>query len=49
MYICFVDLDKAFDRVPRNVFEWAIRKKGMVDILVRSVMSLCEGVKTSGF
>ena len=25
--ICFVDLEKAFDRVPRKVLEWALRKK----------------------
>ena len=25
--VCFVDLEKAFDRVPRKVLEWAMRKK----------------------
>ena len=25
--MCFVDLGKAFDRVPRKVVEWAMRKK----------------------
>ena len=46
LYMCFVDLEGAFDRVPRNVFEWAMRKKGIPEILVRSVMSLYEGAKT---
>ena len=27
--MCFVDLEKAFERVPRKVMEWATRKKGM--------------------
>ena len=38
--MCFVDLEKACDRVTRKVLEWAMRKKGMPDVLVRSVMSL---------
>ena len=25
--MCFVCLEKAFDRVPRKVLEWAIKKK----------------------
>ena len=45
MYMCFVDLEKAFDRVPRRVMEWAMRKKGLPEILV---MSLYEGAETKG-
>ena len=29
LYMCFVDLKKAFDRVPRKVMEWALTKKGL--------------------
>ena len=46
MYMCFVDSDKAFDRVPRRVMEWAMRKKGLPEILVKAVMSLYEGAET---
>ena len=26
LYMCFVGLEKAFDRVPRKVMEWALTK-----------------------
>ena len=40
LYMCVVDLEKAFDRVLRKVLEWAMRKKGIPEVLVRSVMSI---------
>ena len=46
LYVCFVDLEKAFDRVPRKVMEWALRKKGLAEVLVQAVMSLYEGLRT---
>ena len=39
LYMCFVELEKAFDGVPRKVLEWAMRKKVIPEVLVRSVMS----------
>ena len=44
--MCFVDLEKAFHRVPRKVLEWAMRKRGIPEVMVRVVMSLYEGAKT---
>ena len=44
--MCFVDLEKALDRVLRKLSEWAMRKKGIPKVLVRSVMSMYEGAKT---
>ena len=29
LYMCFVELETVFDRVPRKVVEWAMRKKGI--------------------
>ena len=44
--VLFVDLEKAFDRVPRKVLEWAMRKKGLPEALVKAVMCLYAGAKT---
>ena len=44
--MCFVGLEKTFDRVPRKVMEWALRKKGLAEVLVQAVMSLYEGSRT---
>ena len=46
LYMCLVDLEKAFDRVPRRVLEWAMRKRGIPEAMVRAVTSLYEGAKT---
>ena len=44
--MCFVDLEKAPDGIPRLVLEWEMRKKGIQELLVRSVMGMYEGAKT---
>ena len=44
--MCFVDSEKAFDRVPRKAMKWAMRKKGLPETTVRVVMSLYHGTKT---
>ena len=46
LYLCFVDLEKAFDRVPRKVVEWSLRVKGVPEVIVKAVMSLYEGATT---
>ena len=43
---CFVDLEKAFHKVLRKVLQWAMRKKGIPEVWVRSVMSLYKGAET---
>ena len=44
--MCFVDMEKAFDRVPRKVMEWAMRKKSLSEVIVRAVTSLYDGAKS---
>jgi len=45
-YYGFVDLEKAFDRVSREVISWAICKLGVEEWLVSAVMSMYSGAKT---
>ena len=51
LYYAFVDLGKAFDRVPREVVRWALRKLGVAEWLIRTVMALytkaCTVVRTN--
>ena len=44
-YFGFVDLEKAFGRVPGEVIRWAIRKLGVEEWLVSAVMSIYTGAK----
>ena len=50
LYYAFVDLEKAFDRVPRQVVRWAVRKLGVDEWLIYTVMTLytetCTVVRT---
>ena len=46
LYICFGDMEKAFDRVSRKVMEWVMRKKGLSEVIVGVLMSSYDGVKT---
>ena len=33
LYFAFVDLEKAFDRVPREVTRWALRQVGVEELV----------------
>jgi len=45
-YFHFVDLEKAFDRVTREVIRWAMGKFVVEDWLVLAVVSMYTGAKT---
>jgi hypothetical protein len=47
LWMAFVDLEKAFDRVPREVLWWALRKKGVDEWLVNVIKSMYENVRTT--
>ena len=46
LYMCFNGMKIAFDRVPTKVRKWAMRKKGLSEVMVWAVMSLYDGAKT---
>ncbi|CAI9715052.1 Hypothetical predicted protein [Octopus vulgaris] len=40
LFLAFVDLEKAFDRVPRSLIWWSMRKLGIDERLVRAVRAM---------
>src|SRR3989442_3743511 len=47
LWMAFVDLEKAFDRVPGEVLWWALRHVGVKEWMVNGIKSLYEGVTTA--
>ena len=45
LYFGFVDLEKAFDRVPREVISWATHKLGVEEWLVSAVRKVIKEVR----
>ena len=46
LYLCFVDLEKAFDRVPRSVLWWAMRKLGVDEWIIRTVQAMYRNAQS---
>ena len=46
LYSAFVDLEKAFDRVPRKVIWWAMRKLGIEEWIVRFVQAMYNNTRS---
>lgn len=40
LYFAFVDLEKAFDRVPRSVLWWSMRKLGVEEWVIKTVKAM---------
>jgi len=47
LFVAFIDLEKAFDRVPRDVIWWALRKKGEIEPEARAVMKMYLEAETA--
>lgn len=46
LYFAFIDLEKAFDRVPRKVIWWAMRKLGLDEWIISLVKSMYVNTKS---
>ena len=46
LYFAFVELEKAFDRVPRKVLWWALRSLGVEEWAVRVIQGMYTDVKS---
>ena len=46
LYLAFIDLEKAFDRVPQEVIWWSMRKLKLDEWLVRIVQSMYKEVRS---
>ena len=47
LYFAFVDLEKAFDRVPRKVVFWAMRKAGLDEWIIDLLSAMYKNAKSS--
>ena len=46
LYMAFVDLEMAFDRVPRKVIWWALRKLGVEEWILRLVQGMYANARS---
>src|SRR6476619_2559526 len=47
LWMAFVDLEKAFDRVPREVLWWALRKMNVPEQLLEVIQAIYNHAKTA--
>lgn len=49
LFLVLIDLETAFNRVPRKVIWYDFRKNGVLEYLAHDIISLCNGCKTTVF
>ena len=47
LWMAFIDLEKAFDRVPREVIWWALREAGVAESVILVIKSMYDGAMTA--
>ena len=45
--MAFINLEKAFDRVPREVIRWALTESGVEERLISVIKSMYDGATTA--
>ena len=46
LHIVFVDLEKAYDRIPRDLIWWSLRKRGLEEHYITVIRGMYERSKT---
>ena len=46
LHMVFVDIEKAFDRIPRDLIWWCLRKKGVSQMYAKIVQDMYRSSKT---
>jgi len=46
LHLVFIDLEKAYDRVPRNLVWSCLEQKGVLSGYIRAIKDMCDGGRT---
>jgi len=47
LFMVFVDLEKAFDLVPREIIWWSLSRKGVLEREIKVIVKMYKGIKDS--